>query len=156
MELPDERGPAHSTDTGCCGGAGEILLDLSALPYPVGNLPPLFTYAQLTFAQIYETIEFNGSSLVCSGSQLVGETSRDASVRLNLSALSCTACSVTAEVDGHGHDAILRALAADGSVMVDVCRDGWCTLRVTASASNPFIVIELSGQQAAWFWVKIE
>jgi|GEM_PF-1726472 len=156
VELPDERGPAHSTDTGCCGGGGEIFLDLASLPYPVGNLPPLFTYAQLTFAQIYETIEFSGSSLICSGSELVGETSHDASVRLNLGALPCTACSVTAEVDAHGHDAILRALAADGSVMADVCRDGRCTLSVTGSATNPIIVIELSGQQAAWFWVKIE
>ncbi len=154
--LPDEPPPESAEGAGCCSDAGGLYLDLTSLPHPVGPLPPLFVYRRVTFAEVYEDIQFSGGGLLCSGSQLVAGTSHDATVRLNLLALSCAACAVTAEVDGHGPDAVLLARFADGTIATDVCPGDQRVLSVAGTEANPIVVIELSGQEAEWFWVKID
>ncbi len=156
VNWPDEPPPEPAKGAGCCSDVGGIYLDLAALPHPVGPLPPLFIFRRVTFAEIYEEIQFSGGSLLCSGSQLVAGTWHDATVRLNLLALSCAACRVTAEVDGHGPEAVLLARLADGTIVTDVCPGDQRILTVAGTADNPIVVIELSGQEAEWFWVKIE
>lgn len=156
VRLPDEPPPEPAKGTSCCSDAGEFYLDLASLPHPVGPLPPLFVYKRVVFAEVHEDIQFSGSSLLCSGSQSVAGTWHDATVRLNLLALSCAACTVTAKVDGHGLEAVLLARLADGTIATDTCPGGPCVLTVAGAEATPIVAIELSGQEAEWFWVKIE
>ena len=156
VRLPDKPPPEPAVGTNCCSGTGGLYLDLALLPHPAGALPPLFVYKRVVFAEVHGDIQFSGGSLLCSGSQSVAGTRHDATVRLNFLALSCAACTVTAEVDGHGPEAVLLARLADGTIATNVCPGGQCVLTVAGTETNPIVVVELSGQEAEWFWVKIE
>ncbi len=149
----DEPEPSPEKSEECCGG---VYIDLSALPFPVGPLPAFFVYDFLTFTEVYEDIEFSGSSLNCFGSEFVGGVWHDATVRINLLGLSCVACAVSAEVDGHGPDARLLGHLADGTIVTDGCPGDRRVLKITGSLSNPIVAIELSGQEAEWFWIQVD
>jgi hypothetical protein len=148
-DIDKGNGPA---DGECCGGWG---IDLTALPYPTGSLPGFFVYRAVTFTEIHEDIRFD-TGLFCYGSELTAAGWKDATVSLSLLGLPCACCAVSAEVDGHGPEARMKVFFTDSTTVTEVCPGDKRVLTVVSDLSNPIVAIELSGQEAEWFWIKIE
>jgi len=136
-----------------CGEKGGIKLDLSALPFPPGTVLVHFTFGEVDFVRIWDTIQF-GETLMCNGSeQDSAGVWHDATVRLYFCTLPCLVYEIVAEVDGHGPEATLTGYLSDGTHQSAVCPGDRRSLHLAASRENPFVSAELSGQEAEWFSV---
>jgi hypothetical protein len=141
-------------DGECCASSGGVLIDLTALPYTTFSVPNAFVYQNVPFTEIYEDIRLE-TGLFCYGSELVGTTWYDATVSLDLTPLSCYSCTVRAEVNGHGPEARMKAFFADGSTTTEVCPGDRRVLTIVGTYNYPIVRLELSGQEAEWYWIEI-
>lgn len=144
--------------TGCCSELGGVSLDFSALPFPAGPLPPVFTFGNVEFVRIWDEIQFRDGWLWCYGSEEWPKGTgnwHDATVRLDFSTLPCQVCKIVADVDGHGPEAHLEGRLRDGTTQTAVCHDRQ-TLTLATDPGNPFISAMLSGQEAEWFGMHVE
>lgn len=137
----------------CCLDTGGICLDFSSLP--PGPLD-IFTVNRIDGIRIYSTIERENNSLRCLGrEEFTPGNWKDAAVILLFHKLSCSVCTITVDVNGHGPEARIAAAQRDGTTQVAVSRDRRI-LTLNATADNPFIYAVLSGQDAEWIRFKLE
>lgn len=142
----------------CCSEIGWISLDFSTLPFPVGPLPPEFTFERVDFTRIWDSIEHKEKSLWCFGGVEwpPGSGDRhDATVKLVFCTLPCQVCEIVAEVHGHGPKAHLVGTHPDGTTQTAECPGDRRTLTLTTKPDKPFISATLSGQEAQWFSIKL-
>lgn len=139
---------------GPCSEIAGIKLDLSALPFPPGPLPPSFTFEGVEFTRIWHRIEL-GNALWCyAGEEFPPGTWNDATVRLDFRKLPCLVCEIVGDVNPHGPEARLTGTLWDGTSQTAVSPGSTAvTLQLAASPENPFIFAELSGREAEWFSV---
>jgi hypothetical protein len=157
VETMQKRMGAAPT-TGCCSELGGVSLDFSALPFPAGPLPPVFTFGGVEFVQIFEEIQFHNGSLFCYGSEESPKGSGTwypATVKLYFGMLPCRVCKIVADVDGHGVEARLEGYLQDGTTQIAVCHDRQ-TLTLTADPGNLFISAMLIGAEAGLFGMHLE
>jgi len=159
VTIHTERVIPRAREPGCCSEIGGVNLDFSTLPFPSGPLPSTFTFGNVEFTRIYNKINFESGSLWCVGSEESPPNSNNwypATVRLDFSKLSCRVCKIIAEVDGHGPEARIEGRQLNGGTQQAICPGEKCTLTISTSLDKHFIYVELSGQEAEWFKVRLE
>ncbi len=141
----------------CCLATGGISIDFSSLP--VGAPLVMFTVDKVDGIRIYNTIEHDGNSLWCRGSEEVPPGNgiwKDAAVMLLFHRLPCNVCVISTEVHGHGNEARIKATQRDGTTQTAVCPGDKRVLKLYATKDNPFIYAILTGQEAEWPGFRLE
>jgi hypothetical protein len=119
----------------------------------------MFAVDKVVGIRIYEEIKCDGTSLWCVGKEEAPPNPgnrKDAAVMLLFCKFSCSVCSLTTEVHGHGHEARIAATQRDGTTQPSVCPGDKKVLKLNATKENPFIYAILSGQKAEWLSLRIE
>jgi hypothetical protein len=154
VKAMERRTRAPLEDEQCCQETDyEFAEDFSGLgPGPV---VPGAVLNDVEFTPIWDRIVVEGTSLRCYGSEEVAGTWHDATVRLEFKMLPCRVYKIVADVDGHGPEARMVGRQGDRTTQTAVCPGDRRLLVLYANPDNPFVRVELSGQEAEWFSIRL-